>query len=61
MKCGFPFLSLLDADEVVAVLEVDFVEIFLSANSFNCLIDVWEEVTIGNRDFVDCSIFNAQA
>ena len=58
-KCRFPFVSLLDLDKVVAVLEVDFVEVFRSSNSFLQLVHIWEGVTIGNGDFVDCSIVNA--
>ena len=60
MKCGFPFVPLFDSDEVVAVLEVNFVEVFRSLNCFLPLVYIREGVTIGNRDFVDCSVVNAQ-
>ena len=54
-----PFVSLLDSDEVVAVLEVDFVEVFRTSDSFFELIHVGEGVTIGDSDLVDCSVVNA--
>ena len=54
-----PFISLLDSDEVVAILQVDFVDEFRSSNSFFQLIRVGEGVKIGDGDFVDCSIVNA--
>ena len=57
----FPFVSLLDSDEMVAVLEVNFVEVFRSSNSFLKLIHVGKGVTVGNSDLVDCSVVNAQA
>ena len=60
-ECGFPFVPFLDADEVVSVLEVDFIEEFLPSNSFLQLIHVGEGVSIGNSDFDDYSIGNAQA
>ena len=56
-----PFVSFLDADEVVAVLEVDFVEIFRSSNSLLELIHIREGVTVWDGDFVVCSVVNAQA
>ena len=54
-----PFVSLLDSDEVVAVLEVYFVEEFCTSNSFLELIHVREGVTVGDGDLVDCSVVNA--
>ena len=56
-----PFVSLLDSDEVVAVFEVDFVEVFRTSDSFLELIHIWKGLTVGDSDLVDCSIFNAQA
>ena len=55
-----PFLSFLDSDEVVAVLEFDFVEVFHASNSVLVLIHVGERVTIGDRDIVDSSVVNVQ-
>ena len=54
-----PLVSLLNSDEVVAVLEVDFVEVFRTSNSFLKLIHVGEGVSVGDSDLVDCSIVNA--
>ena len=56
-----PFVSLLDSDEVVAVLEVHLVEVFRASNSFLKLIHVREGLTIGDGNLVDCSVVNAQA
>ena len=61
MERRFPFVTFLDVDEVVAVLEVDFVEVFRSSNSFLLLIHIREGVTVGNGDLVNCSIVNTQA
>ena len=58
-KCSFPFVSILDSDEVVALLEGDLVEVFHASNSFLQLVHVGEGITIGNHNFVDCSIVNA--
>ena len=55
----FPFVSFLDSDEAVAMLEVDFVEEFRSLNSFLQLIHVGEGVVmVRNGDLVDCSVVN---
>ena len=54
-----PFVSLLDVDEVVAVLEVDFVEIFRASNTFPKLVHVVEGVTVADSDQIDCSVVNA--
>ena len=58
-ECGFPFVPLFDPDEVVAVLEVNFVEPLGSSNAFLELIHVGEGVTVWNRYFVDSSVVNA--
>ena len=59
-ECRLPFVSLLYPDEVVAVLEVDFIEVFRSSNSRLELIHAREGVTILDSDLVDCSIVNVQ-
>ena len=56
-----PFVSFLNPDEVVAVLEVDLVEVFGSSNSFLKLIHIWKGLTVGYGDLVDCSVVNAQS
>ena len=61
MERCLPCVSLLDSDEMVAVLKVYFVEIFCTSISFLELIHVGEGVTIGDSNLVDCSIVNAQA
>ena len=40
------FVSFLNSDEVLAVLEVDFVEVFHSLNSFLELIHVWKGIMV---------------
>ena len=57
----FPFVPFLDPDEMVAVLEVDFVEVFRSSNSFLELIYFRAGMMVWDGDFADCSIVNAQA
>ena len=57
-KRRLPLVSFLDSDEVVAVLEVYFVEVFCTSNSFLELIHVRKGVTVGDGDLVDCSIVN---
>ena len=54
-----PFVPFLDPDEVVAVLVVDFVEVFCSSNSFLELIHIRKGKTVWDGDFFDCSIVNA--
>ena len=54
-----PFVSFLDPDEVVAVLEVYFVEVFCTSNSFLELIHVRKGIIVGDGNLVDCSIVNA--
>ena len=56
---SLPFVSFLDSDEVVAVLEVNFVEVFCTSNSFLKFIHVRKGVAIGDGDLVDCSVVNA--
>ena len=56
-----PFVSSLDSDEVVAVLVVDFFEVFRSSNSFLELINIWKGIMVWDGDLVDCSVVNAQA
>ena len=58
-ECGFPFVPFFDPDDVVTVLEVDFVEPFHSSNAFLDLIYVGEGVTVWDRYFVDSSVVNA--
>ena len=53
MERHLSFASLLDWDKVVAVLEVDCVELFRATNSFLELIHVRAGVTFGNGGFVD--------
>ena len=60
-KCCFPLVSLLDSDVVLAVLEVDCIEVFRVSNSFLELIQVGEGVTVGDSNRVDCSVVNAQS
>ena len=55
----FPFVSFLDPDEMVAVLEVDFVQVFRSSNSVLKLIHIRKGITVWNGDLVDCYIVNA--
>ena len=53
------FVSLFDSDEVVAVLEVNFIEVFSFLNSFLELIHIRKGITVWNGDLVDCSILSA--
>ena len=59
MKSHLPFVSFLDPDEVVAVHDVDYIEVFRTSNSFHEPIHIGERVTIGDGDFVDSSVVNA--
>ena len=61
MKSRLPFVPWLDPNEMVAVLEIDFIEVFRFSNSFLELIHVREGVAVWDGDFVDCSVVNAQA
>ena len=60
-ECRLPFVPFFDSDEVVAILEVYFVEVFGTSNSFLEHIHIRKGVTILDSDLVDCSIVNAQA
>ena len=59
MERRLPLVPFLDPDEVVAVLEVDFIVVFRSSNSFLELIHIREGITVWDGDRVDCSIVNA--
>ena len=61
MECGFPLVPLFYADEVVAILEVDFVEEFRPSNAFLKLIRIRKGVAVRNCYSVDYSVVHAQA
>ena len=48
LECHLTVVFLLDSDEVVFVLRVDFVEEFRTANSFLKLLHIGETLTIGD-------------
>ena len=56
---GLPFVTLLNSDEVVTVLEVDFCEPIRSSNAFLEFIHVRKGVAIGDSNLVKTAVVNA--
>jgi hypothetical protein len=56
LEGGFPIVTFFDTDQVIAVIEVDFREYFALADAILQLIHDWEQVAVGNRDFVNSAV-----